>query len=61
MKNLVLELHQLFNKQKRFSFPFEELINEIPQNGIYIIFESGEKYKDFDRIVRVGTHTGQHQ
>ncbi|MEO8567709.1 MAG: hypothetical protein ABI419_01190 [Ginsengibacter sp.] len=61
MKNLVLELHQLFNKQKRFSFPFEEFINEIPQNGIYIIFESGEKYKDFDRIVRVGTHTGQNQ
>lgn len=61
MENIVLELHQLFNEQKRFSFPFEEFINEIPQNGIYIIFESGEKYKDFDRIVRVGTHTGQNQ
>ena len=58
MKNIVLELHKLFNQQKRFSFPFDKFINEIPTNGIYIIFENGEKYKIFDRIVRVGTHTG---
>ncbi len=61
MKNIVLELHQLFNKQKRYSFPFDKFISEIPQNGIYIIFERGEKYEDFDRIVRVGTHTGINQ
>jgi hypothetical protein len=61
MKDSALELHQLFNKQKRFWFPFDKFINEIPQNGIYIIFEKGEKYKDFDRIVRVGTHTGINQ
>ncbi len=61
MKNSVLELHQLFNEQKRFSFPFDRFINEIPQNGIYIIFESSEKYNGFDRIVRVGTHTGINQ
>ena len=61
MKNSVLELHQLFNEQKRFSFPFEKFSTEIPKNGIYIIFESGEKYNDFDRIVRVGTHTGINQ
>ncbi len=61
MKNSVLELHQLFNEQKRFSFPFDKFINEIPLNGIYIIFERGEKYKDFERIVRVGTHTGNNQ
>ena len=58
MKNIILELHQLFNKQKRFSFPFEQFINEIPKNGIYIIFENGERYNEFDRIVRVGTNTG---
>jgi|GEM_PF-662540 len=58
MKNIVLELHQLFNRQRRFSFPFKEFKKEIPKNGIYIIFENGEKYNAFDRIVRVGTHTG---
>jgi hypothetical protein len=61
MRNLVLELHQIFNEQKRYSFPFEHFINEIPKNGIYIIFENGEKYKNLDRIVRVGTHTGNNQ
>jgi hypothetical protein len=61
MRNIVLELHQIFNKKKRYSFPFEHFINEIPKNGIYIIFENGEKYKTLDRIVRVGTHTGNNQ
>ncbi len=61
MKNIVLELHQLFNGQRRFSFPFKEFKKEIPKNGIYIIFENGEKYNGFDRIVRVGTHTGNSQ
>jgi hypothetical protein len=61
MENSTLVLHQLFNEQRRFSFPFKEFINEIPRNGIYIIFEKGEKYKNFDRIVRVGTHTGINQ
>lgn len=61
MKNSALELHQLFKEQKRFSFPFDKFINEIPKNGIYIIFENGEKYQAFDRIVRVGTHTGINQ
>lgn len=58
---MVSELHQLFNKQKRYSFPFNEFIKEIPLNGIYVIFENGEKYNDYDRIVRVGTHTGNNQ
>jgi len=61
MRNIVLELHQIFNEQKRYYFPFENSINEIPKNGIYIIFENGEKYKNLDRIVRVGTHTGNNQ
>lgn len=61
MRNIVLELHQIFNEKKRYSFPFEHFINEIPKNGIYIIFENGEKYKTLDRIVRVGTHTGNNQ
>lgn len=51
------ELHKIFNSMKKHSFPFAE--KEIPLNGIYILFEKGEKAHGFDRIVRVGTHTGQ--
>ena len=47
------------SKLKRFHFPFNE--NEIPLNGIYILFEEGEKCNGLDRIVRIGTHTGKDQ
>lgn len=55
--NLCLELHKFFNDQKRYYFPFN--LTELPENGIYVLFEKGETYKGMDRIVRVGTHTGQ--
>src|SRR3990172_11224900 len=58
MTNLYNLLHYLFNSERRFRFPFDNEINRIPRNGIYVIFEIGEQYKDWDRIVRVGTHTG---
>ncbi len=61
MQSIGLELHKLFNNQKRYSFPFSQHRKEIPNNGIYIIFEQGEKYQNFDRIVRIGTHTGNNQ
>lgn len=50
-------LHHLFNGLVRHGFPFKE--SSIPTNGIYILFEKGEHAHDGDRIVRVGTHTGQ--
>ena len=52
-------LHQWFNKLKHHSFPFNE--NDIPKNGIYILFENGEKAHFTNRIVRIGTHTGKNQ
>ncbi len=54
-----LELHKIFNHAKRYDSTFnpDELIN----NGIYILFEKGETYKDMDRVVRVGTHTGENK
>lgn len=55
--NLCLELHKFFNDQKRYYFPFNP--TELPENGIYVLFEKGETYKGMDRIVRVGTHIGQ--
>lgn len=58
---MINELHKIFNGLDRFSFPFKQREKEIPQNGIYIIFEKGEVFDSFDRIVRVGTHTGDKQ
>src|SRR5699024_4754929 len=57
--NKSLELHKIFNQAKRYdnSFNADELIN----NGIYILFEKGETYKGMDRVVRIGTHTGENK
>lgn len=59
MSELCNALHQLVNSMERFYFPFDE--SKIPGNGIYALFERGEKSHGFDRIVRVGTHTGNDQ
>ncbi|MFN3852118.1 MAG: hypothetical protein ACK4NY_21970 [Spirosomataceae bacterium] len=61
MTSLAFRLHKLFNEQNRFTFPFKDREKEIPRNGIYVIFEKGETFNDIDRIVRVGTHTGEKQ
>jgi hypothetical protein len=53
------KLHQWFNGMARLKFPFDE--SKIPLNGIYILFEKGEHAHDADRIVRIGTHTGENQ
>jgi hypothetical protein len=58
---MIDELHKIFNKLKRYRFPFNGMKSEIPMNGVYLIFENGERYKEFDRIVRIGTHTGKDQ
>lgn len=59
MGKICKELHELFSGMKRMTFPFDE--KSIPKNGIYILFEKGEKAHNTDRIVRIGTHTGQDQ
>jgi hypothetical protein len=41
------------------SFPFDPVL--IPKNGIYVLFETGEKAHGTRRIVRIGTHTGANQ
>lgn len=51
------ELHELFNSIPRIEYPFN--ITVLPLNGIYVMFEFGEKYMSIDRIVRIGTHRGQ--
>lgn len=59
MGEICKELHVLFNRHERLEFPFDK--SEIPKNGIYVLFEAGEKAHGGDRIVRVGTHTGENQ
>lgn len=58
---MVNEIHLLFNEMERFSYPFDDRLKSIPYNGIYVQFEKGEKLNNMDRIVRVGTHRGDHQ
>lgn len=53
------ELHEMFNSMKRMRFPFEKEC--IPSNGVYILFEKNEVAHGKDRIVRVGSHTGENQ
>lgn len=52
-------IHILARNLKRHNFPFFE--SYIPLNGIYILFEKGEYGHGGERIVRVGTHTGENQ
>jgi len=59
MSKICNEIHEIFNELKEYSFPFNE--KEIPKNGIYILFEKGEKFNGLKRIARIGTHTGDNQ
>ena len=59
MSQICTELHELLKLGHRFNF--QEGYNDIPLNGIYILFEKGEIAHDGDRIVRIGTHTGDRQ
>jgi hypothetical protein len=52
-------LTTFFNQAKRHRFPYKE--SEIPKNGIYIIFEKGEKQSNLDRVVRIGSHNGDNR
>jgi hypothetical protein len=59
MSQICNEIHKIFNELKEYSFPFDQ--KKLPKNGIYILFEKGEKINELKRIVRVGTHTGENQ
>jgi len=49
----------MVNRLERIEFPFDK--RKIPRDGIYILFEKGETGHDQERIVRIGTHTGEGQ
>lgn len=50
-------LHKGLATWPRFKAGFNP--KELPWNGLYFLFEKGEAAHGGDRIVRVGTHTGQ--
>lgn len=50
------KLHRWANSLPRLNSSHAE--GTIPTNGIYLVFEKGELAHGGDRIVRVGTHTG---
>ncbi|MDO9044997.1 MAG: hypothetical protein Q7U35_06795 [Methanobacteriaceae archaeon] len=53
------KLHEIFNSMEKIQFPFSD--EKIPKNGIYVLFENGEESHNTNRIVRIGTHTGDDQ
>ena len=57
MSDICAELHRFLNQLPAYHFPFE--LKQIPINGIYVLFDEGEKGHGTNRIVRVGTHTGE--
>jgi len=59
MSGICATLHRVCSGLRLFSFPFDERM--IPLNGIYVLFEEGERAHGERRIVRVGTHTGNNQ
>lgn len=50
-------LHEELVKFPRYRHGFN--LKDIPANGLYFLFENGETAHGGERIVRVGTHTGQ--
>lgn len=56
MSDICNNVHHIFQNLKRYRFPFNE--EELPKNGIYILFENNELAHNGERIVRIGTHTG---
>jgi hypothetical protein len=56
MSQLCHQLHTLLSQRPRLNFSFGSA--DVPRNGIYVVFESGEFGHGTDRIVRIGTHIG---
>ena len=52
-------LHDLAHSSLRLSF--RDDFSRLPEDGIYLLFEHGESGHGGDRIVRVGSHTGDKQ
>lgn len=51
------KLHDKFSGLDRFCDDYWK--KQMPDNGIYVVFESGEVAHNTDRIVRIGSHESQ--
>ena len=49
-------IHDFVSKLDRFYFPFADV--NLPKNGVYCLFEESEQAHGHQRIVRIGSHTG---
>lgn len=58
-ENNCAALHTWARSLPRHRFPFDE--KKIPKDGIYLLFEKGERSHGGERLVRAGTHTGEGQ
>ncbi|GAA5819310.1 MAG: conserved hypothetical protein [Methanobrevibacter sp. CfCl-M3] len=56
MEKYCKRVHEYFNNLEKHDFPFNE--SKIPKNGLYVLFEKNEYSHGMNRIVMVGTHTG---
>lgn len=50
-------LHRQLSLLPRVSIGYQE--RQVPQNGVYVVFENGETAHNTARIVRIGTHKGE--
>lgn len=57
--NLCRAVHEFFNQMPRMDY--KTISNILFTNGIYIMFENGQRYEELDRIVRIGTHTSDNR
>jgi hypothetical protein len=48
-------IQTIFNEIKRFNFSTNKK-SKIPKNGLFVLFEKGEKFRNMDRIVYVGSN-----
>lgn len=56
MSEICTKLHASLRGRPVFSFPFQD--SDLCRDGIYVLFERGERAHGGQRIVRIGTHTG---
>lgn len=59
MSEICRRIHDAAHQLDRFEFPYQP--EKLPSNGVYLLFEEGERAHGGDRIVRVGTHRGEDQ
>ena len=56
MSEACRRLHERLTELPRLDSDFS--VDDVPPNGVYVMFERGERAHGTDRIVRVGTHRG---